>query len=288
MDDLARRLADPGRLSAAGRLTTGILETVGGSSAMEVSAREFNTGAERYYRTTLRQQQMTEAFDLLHAACRTLDTTAAESGSEFQTALRLILHDRPAGEFMADIRRDTLDERLDLVTLRRLMNLLLLKVRHDEQASAAPEMSGRIWGMMRHQYIERDSGAVVTERLLGDRMVRLLYHRLRENSTVLFNLLTSHWSSHLLAAVNFERSLPDPVAFAARNGIDLSECLDPPARLDTARKLFERRIRYESCRPMPDDPHAVVSPADARVLTGSLREQSLFFLKEKFFPLGSF
>lgn len=139
MDDLARRLADPGRLSAAGRLTTGILETVGGSSAMEVSAREFNTGAERYYRTTLRQQQMTEAFDLLHAACRTLDTTAAESGSEFQTALRLILHDRPAGEFMADIRRDTLDERLDLVTLRRLMNLLLLKVRHDEQASAAPE-----------------------------------------------------------------------------------------------------------------------------------------------------
>lgn len=140
--------------------------------------------------------------------------------------------------------------------------------------------------MMRHQYIERDSGAVVTERLLGDRMVRLLYHRLRENSTVLFNLLTSHWSSRLLAAVNFERSLPDPVAFAARNGIDLSECLDPPARFDTARKLFERRIRYESCRPMPDDPHAVVSPADARVLTGSLREQSLFFLKEKFFSLG--
>ncbi len=137
--------------------------------------------------------------------------------------------------------------------------------------------------MMRHQYIERDSGTVVTERLLGDRMVRLLYHRLRENNTVLFKLLTSRWSSRLLAAVNFERRLTDPVAFATRNGIDLSECLDPPARLDTARKLFERTIRYESCRPLPDDPHAVVSPADARVLTGSLREQSLFFLKEKFF-----
>lgn len=139
MDDLARRLDDPVRHSASGRLTTGILETVGGSSALKVQAREFNMGAEQYYRTTLRRKQMAEAFDLLHTACRTLDKEAAQSGGAFRTALRLALHDRSVDEFMTAIRQDTLNEQLDLPTLHRLMNLLLLKVWHDEQMQAAPE-----------------------------------------------------------------------------------------------------------------------------------------------------
>lgn len=137
--------------------------------------------------------------------------------------------------------------------------------------------------MLQHQYIERDSKTVVTEQLLGDRMVQLLYHAVRENSSALFRLLTSSWSSAILGAVNFDRRLSDPERYAAQCGIDLNDCHDNPKLLDTARKLFERRIRYETCRPMPDDPGVVVSPADARVLVGSLQEQSLFFLKEKFF-----
>jgi len=36
---------------------------------------------------------------------------------------------------------------------------------------------------------------------------------------------------------------------------------------------------------MPNDPAAVVSPADARVLVGSLQQQSLVFLKDKFFSV---
>jgi len=137
--------------------------------------------------------------------------------------------------------------------------------------------------MLQHQYIARDSGAVVTEQLLGDRMVRLLYHQVRENSSALFRLLTSSWSSLILGAVNFDRPLLNREGFAARCGIDLSECLDPLQELNTARKLFERRIRYEQCRPLPDDPAAVLSPADARVIVGSLQETALFFLKDKFF-----
>ena len=66
-------------------------------------------------------------------------------------------------------------------------------------------------------------------------------------------------------------------------GIDLRECLDPPAQLDTLKKLFERKIRYWECRPMPNDPGAVVSPSDARVLFGSFRETAALFLKDKFF-----
>ena len=136
---------------------------------------------------------------------------------------------------------------------------------------------------MRHQYIERDSGRVVTERLFGDRMVRLLYHGVREKNTALFRLLTSSRSSHILSRVNFDRPVFSRRDFLARCGIDLTECIDPPEALDTPRKIFERRIRYDECRPMPPEADAVVSPADARVLVGSFRETSLIFLKEKFF-----
>lgn len=137
--------------------------------------------------------------------------------------------------------------------------------------------------MLRHQYIERDSGAIVDEALLGDRLVALLYHQVRESSATLFRLLTSSRASAVLGAVTFDRPLLNRRSFAARCGINLSECLDPPETLNTARKVFERKIRYEQCRPMPAEPRCVVSPADARVLVGSLQHQSLFFLKEKFF-----
>ncbi|MEI6215254.1 MAG: phosphatidylserine decarboxylase [Desulfuromonadales bacterium] len=137
--------------------------------------------------------------------------------------------------------------------------------------------------MIQHQYIERDSGRVVTERLFGDHMVRLLYHRVRESNPALFGMLTSSRSSHILSYVNFDRPLFSKRSFVADSGIDLKECLDPPERLDTPRRIFERKIHYREFRPMPVEQDAVVSPADARVLLGSFREFSLLFLKEKFF-----
>jgi phosphatidylserine decarboxylase len=136
---------------------------------------------------------------------------------------------------------------------------------------------------MLHQYIERDSGKVVTEQLIGDWMVRLLYHDVRENSTKLFRMLTSSWSSHILSMVNFDLPVFSERAFLENCGIDISECIEPSSYLDTPRKIFERRIRYWECRPMSTDSDAVVSPADSRVLVGSFRETSLVFLKEKFF-----
>jgi phosphatidylserine decarboxylase len=137
--------------------------------------------------------------------------------------------------------------------------------------------------MMQHQYIERDSGRVVTERLIADRMVRLLYHGLRENNTALFRMMTSSRSSHILGLVNFDRPVLSKKAFLASCGIDLTECVDSPEQLDTPRKIFERKIRYPVCRPMAPEVDAIVSPADARVLVGSFRETSLTFLKDKFF-----
>lgn len=137
--------------------------------------------------------------------------------------------------------------------------------------------------MTDHQYIERDTGKVRNERLFGDRIVRLLYHGARENAPFLFKMATSSWSSGLLGFINFDLPLGTNRRFLEECGVNLAESLDPPESLDTPRKVFERRIRYEECRPMPDAAWTVVSPADARVLVGSFRDTSALFLKEKFF-----
>ncbi|HYA38422.1 MAG TPA: phosphatidylserine decarboxylase [Candidatus Methylomirabilis sp.] len=140
---------------------------------------------------------------------------------------------------------------------------------------------------MRHQFIDRFSGAVRDERLYGDRLVNLIYSRVRENSPRLFRALTSMRISDLLGRVNYDLPLGSRLfgglRFLERLGVDLGECLDPPKALNTARKVFERRIRYWECRPMPQDPRIVVSPADAKVLVGSLNERWALCLKDKFF-----
>ena len=140
---------------------------------------------------------------------------------------------------------------------------------------------------MQHQYIDRLSGAVRDERLYGDRLVNLIYSRVRENAPRLFRALTSMRISELLGRVNYDLPLGSRLSgslrFLERLGVDLGECLDPLEALNTARKVFERRIRYWECRPIPQEPRIVVSPADAKVLVGSLDERWALRLKDKFF-----
>jgi phosphatidylserine decarboxylase len=144
--------------------------------------------------------------------------------------------------------------------------------------------------MMTHQYIERPSGRVMEERLLGDRWVQLLYGPVRENAPALFRHCTQARLSALLGALHFD--LPGRITgaravrkLAASMRIPLDECVCPPETFITARHLFERRIRYWETRPMPAAEDLVVSPADARVLPGSLEETDMLFIKEKFFTL---
>lgn len=138
-----------------------------------------------------------------------------------------------------------------------------------------------------HQFIERDSGRIRDEPLFADRLIRMLYHPVRENADLLFRALTGARASKALAWLNYDMNLGSRLLgnrrFLRECGVDYAECLDPPERLDTARKVFERKIRFWDCRPLPQDPTAVVSPADARVLVGSFAETSTLFIKEKFF-----
>lgn len=140
-----------------------------------------------------------------------------------------------------------------------------------------------------HQYIERDSNAVHDERLFWDGAICFLYSRVREQAPSLFSAMTSPRMSRMLGFLNYESFVARPFSrgrkFLENVGINTSECLDDPASLNTLAKIFERKIRYWECRPLPCEERVVVSPADARVVCGTLGTASLLSIKGKFFNL---
>ena len=142
---------------------------------------------------------------------------------------------------------------------------------------------------MRHQYIVRETGEVTDEKFYHDRLVNYLYSAMREEGSVVYRLVTSKRVSSLMAWINYDfpagKWLTGSSGFLKSSCIDTSEFYDPVESLDTARKFFERKIRYKECRPMSMEGDAVLSPADSRVITGSFESESLLFLKEKFFSL---
>ncbi|MGQ0809910.1 MAG: phosphatidylserine decarboxylase [Nitrospiraceae bacterium] len=140
---------------------------------------------------------------------------------------------------------------------------------------------------MEHQYIDRETAEVRTERLFADPLLRWMYASPWEDETWLLRTLTSARASQVLGFLNY--GLPIGATRVGVNrfirslGADLTECVDPVKTLDSPRKIFERQLRYWDVRPMDCDPEAIVSPCDARVLVGSFAESSALFLKGKFF-----
>ena len=150
-------------------------------------------------------------------------------------------------------------------------------------------MSGPTFEIKLHQYVERDTGRVCTEEPFGDWIIRRLYSEEREETSFLLRLLGSRWVSDLLRWINYDFPWGPRISglqdFLDRCRVDLDECAEAPEQLSSARKVFERKIRYWTGRPMNADPRAIVSPADARILIGSLSDTSSLFLKGKFFDL---
>lgn len=143
---------------------------------------------------------------------------------------------------------------------------------------------------MKHQYIDRKTRQVRTETLKADPVISTIYSSIRENSFFLFRLIISARMSNLIGAVSYDLPFFTPPAdvnrFLVDHGIDLSEVAGDPGKLDSLRKIFERKIRYEQLRPMPEDGAAVVSPADSRLLAGTFSKHSALFIKGKFFDFS--
>jgi len=140
---------------------------------------------------------------------------------------------------------------------------------------------------MTHEYIIRETGEIAREKLVGDRTVRALYSPKLENAAWVSKLASSRRVSELLGYLNYDNRLSSRASgmkrFLEKSGIDFSELVDDPSLLSTARQMFERKIRYWECRPLPDVSRCVVCPADSRVAIGSMSAGSKLLIKGKFF-----
>ena len=142
----------------------------------------------------------------------------------------------------------------------------------------------------RHQYVDRDTGMVVEERPYADRWIQALYSPLLENAAWLSRVASSRCTSRLLGYLNYDNLLSSRITgmdrFLRAHGINADEFVGLPGQIDTPRKIFERKIKYWECRPLPLGRRCVLCPADARVMVGPMNGQSGLFIKNKFFDFA--
>lgn len=134
MEDLQLRLELPDRHAAAGKLTRGILETVNARSPLAVEAREFNVGAERYYRETLRRRHLLEGFRFLEEEC---GRTAFDPA--FRAGLSAVLGNEDALSFLQRAKREVLAERAPAALLSTLIGLVICTAERDAREAGEGE-----------------------------------------------------------------------------------------------------------------------------------------------------
>lgn len=140
--DLRARLEEPHCLSAAARLNAGILAEAGARSPLELGAGEFNQAAERYYRGPLKQRHLRQALCFLERDLRELDA-ARTCEPAYGHALRRLLSDSSAADFLARMRPALLRESACEEELHKLICLLLTSIHRDTERSHAALNDGR-------------------------------------------------------------------------------------------------------------------------------------------------
>ena len=278
LSDLASRCADEPQ-QASHRLLAGIVGD-SGTDPMRLEAREFNRMAEAFYRENLRCRHLREAIAHMREDISELERSAV---GEVRGALRHGVRIPRPGALSRQRRRANC-ERSALAARK------FFAAQPDDLAElpgSSPHRAGKTMSQSKHQYIDRASGNVVREHLLGNSVISALYSPALEKAPLLTRLASSRYVSRMLGYLNYDNVLSSRATgmlkFLRDSGIQLSEFVGNLSEYDTARKIFERQIRYWNCRPMPADPRAIVCPADSRALLGSMKESSGLYLKQKFF-----
>lgn len=133
ISDLELRLGEP-ECSAMGRLTRGILKDANALSPLNMKADTFNMAAESYYRQHLRKHHMEEAILHLEDDLIDLNTNVRRDDQATRQALRFVLGDQQAVEFLTNIRKDILTGQSSEEQLKKLIQLLLITIREDKES----------------------------------------------------------------------------------------------------------------------------------------------------------
>jgi hypothetical protein len=133
MNDLIRRIRDPENCSVHARLTKGILEKAGVSNPMVLSACEFNSVAEKYYREDLKHFQIQEGFQVFQKDLAKIDSWKSWRSGKYNLVLLKILEGRDAGEYLRDRLKEVTDGRASVEVLKTLIHLMLLAIHQNKQ-----------------------------------------------------------------------------------------------------------------------------------------------------------
>ncbi|MBN2297891.1 MAG: hypothetical protein JXM72_04830, partial [Deltaproteobacteria bacterium] len=125
--DLEERLEPRNGISAASRITQGIMQGSRAKSPIKLSGDEFNGAAEEYYRNTLRREHIREGLEILKQDCRKLDA----AGCEYAAVLRSIFGDTCSAEFVDAVENEVLEENTSADVLRKLVHLMLVTIHKD-------------------------------------------------------------------------------------------------------------------------------------------------------------
>lgn len=124
--DLELRLREPARHGALGRLTSGILAKEGADSPFEMTAREFNLAAERYYREELRQEQISEGWQFVAEDIQAMAAGEIPLSLEVRAEVTAILGSQEVGTFLSRTHDELLDDCLAPATAARLLQLMVI------------------------------------------------------------------------------------------------------------------------------------------------------------------
>ena len=135
VEDLERRISDPARHSAGGKLTRGILDEANAKDPMKVPARDFNALAEKFYRNRLRQRHTREALDWMETM---IDSEPSGdglcTGHAFARAACSVADDSPR-IFFRKARREFISGEAGPETLKKLIHLTVLLIHSQKERS---------------------------------------------------------------------------------------------------------------------------------------------------------
>jgi len=136
--DLRQRLQAPHAAAVSGQLTRGILEQASSAqrSPLQLPAPEFNQQAEAFYRTTLRERQLREAYDWLREDWRALEQIEVHFSEELRGCLQQVFARHNGSELLDRLQPALLNDNASEDELLRLINLVLLSLWWDARQAA--------------------------------------------------------------------------------------------------------------------------------------------------------
>ncbi|MBA2487075.1 MAG: hypothetical protein H0V35_13470 [Nitrospira sp.] len=125
---LRERLLAPEQAGTAGKLTRGIVHSVGAGSPYDLSGEEFARAAEGYYRRQLRTQYVGEALGCIQEDLQAIDQAGSEKDRQYRGLATAMIGSRSAAEVFAQAQPDLLQETADAETLHQCLGLCFVTI----------------------------------------------------------------------------------------------------------------------------------------------------------------